>query len=120
MKRASLRSYLLRRPVGYLLCGLILIAVFLPLGVSLVVERMQQDQAGGVAIPVAFNVAWLCGAVVTTWAALALLHFDRNPDIRALGRYGPPKEIMRAIEDELRGRHVSGVGIRMKALQLAG
>jgi hypothetical protein len=71
-------------------------------------------------VVVLFNALGACGVAVGVSALLAL-QLDSNADVRALGRYGSPREVFGEIEQELADvKQVVCIGSPMRGLQLAG
>jgi hypothetical protein len=61
----------------------------------------------------------LAAIIVIAWAAWALLHLDRNRDVRQLTRFGDPLTVLAGIDAELSDlRHLFAIGYPQKIFSL--
>jgi hypothetical protein len=98
-----IRRHLRRWPRKLLIVGLVLVVLFSPCAAGSVLLILDSSRGGSGALPASlvFSLVWLASLGVTIYAALALRRLDRNRDVQALARYGPPAEVLDAIDTEL-------------------
>jgi hypothetical protein len=103
MKPHFLRRQLLRRPRRMLVLAVPLAALFAAIGVTSLRGPLGGRAGGGAPEAVGFLFVGLAlvSLGLAGWSAWVVLRPDRHPDVLALSRYGPPAEVMKAIDDEV-------------------
>jgi hypothetical protein len=118
MKPSFIRRQLRRYPWRLFLVSLGVLPVFSLLLFSVVTHQ----KAGGVRwflICLLFGIAILCLLGVVVLGAWRLFRIDQHLDVQALARYGPPREVVAAIDAELaEGKQVTRVGQGLRSFQV--
>jgi hypothetical protein len=86
-----------------LVLGAAFAVLFPAIGVGILRGAFGGGAGGGMPEGVA---ALFAGLALTSlglacWSAWVLLRWDRHPDLLAMARYGPPAEVMKAVDDEM-------------------
>jgi hypothetical protein len=103
MKPQFIRRQLRRRPRRLLVLGAAFALLFAPCYLGLLVRSSAGGGGGGLpsVVRLLFGGLALIGLVLAVRSARQLLRWDRHPDVVALSRYGPPAEVLKAIDDEM-------------------
>jgi hypothetical protein len=103
MKPQFIRRQLRRRPRRLLVIGVAFALLFAPCGVGVLRGPFAGAGSGGMPELVGFLFVGLAviGLGLAGWSVWALRRWDRGPDVVALSRYGPPAEVLKAIDDEM-------------------
>lgn len=103
MAAGFLRRQLRRRPLTLLLLGLFFVLAFGVPAFGLLRRTLSGNHAGDDLIfpLLLFLGLWVLGIALVAWGTVAWRRLDRHPDLLALGRYGPPAEVLSAIDAEL-------------------
>jgi len=96
--------------------------VGLPITTMLLVFLATYPQGWDIRVILAFllfAIAELCMLAVVILGAWSLIRLDRHPDIKALARYGPPLEIVAAVDAELAARkEVTRIGSGLRSFHM--
>jgi hypothetical protein len=122
MKAGFIRRHLRRRPRSLLLWGLLLVLL---IGTSIAVMlaglalRGDRADAGFFYVLGLFAALLAVGVALIGWSVRLWRRLDRHPSVLALARYGPPGEVVTAIDAELAGpKQVLRIGRRLRSFRL--
>jgi hypothetical protein len=103
MPAGLIKCHLRRRRRALFLAGLSLFVLFAPCTAGPLVAVARGAELRESAVPVVGFFAVLCaaGLALMAWAAARGWQIEEQPDLLALSRYGPPAEVLAAIEAEL-------------------